>query len=415
MADVGLTNIDNLLDTLRLPMQRNYKKQHILMAELERLAPSRTFAGGSKGEIPIILNSLQGGGNPGESGTINVPQNWNTAKAEFTLENVVQPIGITLDAEEDSASSKDAAQVALLVMEARNSLAEIVNDQFNFPNALLGTITDAATSLTVTVDPAIENFDALYSGRVVDVLDRTTGADPGQGKRRKIASVNETTGVITFDTAQTASDGGSGSIVHTAAAGIYIPGVFTTLGNNALTSVWDIASTTGTFQGINRTTTAGWQAVDGRGGDTVARALSTTMLDTAFRKGRRNGGRPWGLAVAHPAVIDAFKQQFYAMMRVAPDTKTLSTGFQGIDYMGMTLVAEDRFKRKAMIMLPKEDIAVYHGPTHGAGPRFVDDTGDKWQRFNRALTKEAWLRDKLQLVAKRTNRVVFLTNLEEAA
>lgn len=415
MADVTLTNIDNLLYELRVPMQKNYRKQHVLSAELKRIAPSETFDGGSKGRIPLVLNSLQGGGNPGESGLINVPHAWNTAKAEFTMKNVVQPIGITLDAEEDSVDNSAAEQIALLVTEARNSLAEIVNDQFNFAGALLATVT-AGTSpgLVVSVSTSATNWDAVYPGRVVDVLTRSTGADPGQGKRRKIDSVDEVAGTITFSTTSQASDGGSGNMTLAATAGLYIPGTY----GNALASIHDIASGTGTFQGIDRAVTAGWKAVDGRGGVTTTVMLSTSVLDKAVRAGRRNGGFAWDLGVGEPAVIDGFKQDHYSRLRYNPKDVTLDSGFRGVQYEGsqkpIALVPEDRFQRGKLVLVPKDDIAVYHGRNHTDGPNFDKQTGSMWQRFNRALPKEAWLRDKIQLAAKRCNRVVFVGNLDDA-
>lgn len=415
MSDVNLANIDDLLYNFRVPMQKNYRKRHVLQAELKRVAPQEVFSGGDEARIPVLLNSLQGGGNPGESGTINVPQNFNTEKATFNLENVVQPIGITLDAEENSKANSAASSIRLLVEEAENALAEIVNDQFNFTGALLASITDSSTDLTLTVDAATANFDALYPGRVVDILTEATGADPGQGKRRKIASVDESTGVVTMDTAQTASDGGSGNIVHTSADGIYIAGTY----GNALHSIQQIASATGEFEAINRANVAGWKAIDGRNGDTTVKMLSDTLMDQAVRRGRRTGGFAWSFAMAEPAVIDGYKQGKYALTRINPNMKKLPGGFAGIEYVHaggtIALVAEDRFERGKCVLVPAEDLGIYHGPGHGSGPEWVQDTGSRWQRFNRTLTKEAWLRDKLQLAAKRCNRVVFLDDLDEAA
>lgn len=422
MADVTVSNLDDLLYELRVPMQKNYRKQHVLLAELKRLAPMEVFDGGSKARIPIVLSSLQGGGNPGETGTINVPQNFNTAKAIFTLQNVVFPIGITLDAEEDSMDNSAAAALALQVEEARNGLAETVNDQFNAAGAELAAITGGTSpGLTVQVSKTLTNFDRLYPGRVVDILTKATGADAGQGKRRKIDSIDESVSpsTITFATAQTASDGGSGSITFSASSSIYVAGVYTTTANNALQAIHDIASASGTFQSINRATVAGWKAVDGRNGDTVSKMLTDTLMDAAVRRGRRNGGFAWTFAMGEPAVIDGYKQSKYALVRINPKPVMLSSGFKGIEYDGaqgtLPLIPEDRFTRKKLVLVPTADIAIYHGRKHASGPDFVQDDGGMWRRFSRALPKEAWLRDKLQLAAKRCNRVVFLNDLDEAA
>lgn len=426
MADVNLSNIANLLYELRGPLQTNFRKKYVLSAELQRKMSREQFTG-SGIRIPVILNSLQGGGNPGESGTINVPQQFNTAAATVHMQNVVQPVSVTMDAEEDSMSNSAAEIMTLSVQEARNSLAEVVNDQYNNKGALLATADSTQSSaggLTLKVQAyvagtsAATNFDGLYPGRVVDVLTASTGADPGQGLRRKIASVSESASppTITFDTNQTASDGGSGNITLANTVGVYVAGVYTSSANNAIQSLQDIASTTGTFQNISRSSVTGWQAIDGRNGDTSQKALSIQMLDGAVRRGRRNGGFVWDFGVGYAASIDLYKQGLYAQVRYNPQTATLASGFSGIVYDGadqpIPLIKEDRFKGNSLVLVPTEDLAIYG---HGAGPDFVADDGAQLRRFSRSLPRELWLRDKQQLVAKRCNRVVFLNDLDQAA
>lgn len=393
-------------------MQKNYRKQHVLHAELERRKP-RELMTGDEVRVPIVLNSLQGGGNPGETGTINVPQQLNTSKALVGVQNVLQPFSITLDLEEQSVDNAAAEALALLVTEARNALAEIVNDQYNAPGALLATITGGSSpGLTVNVSATATQFDRLYPGRVVDVLTRSNGADPGQGLRRKIASFSESSGTVTFDTAQTASDGGSGNITFSANEGIYVAGTY----GRALASIHDIAATTGTFQSINKATVTGWQGVDGRGGTTTAVNLTDEIMDNAVRRGRRNGAFVWSFALGDPAVIDLYKQGKYAQVRYDNQPSTLKSGFSGIVYDGadkpIVLVKEDRFNRGEVVLVPTEDLKLYG---KGDGPDFVKDDGAMFRRFSRSLPKEAWLRDKLNLVALRCNRVTKIGNLNGAA
>jgi hypothetical protein len=417
MADVTTTNYADALYNFRVAMQKNYRKRHVLISQLKRVAPQEVFSGGDEARIPIILNSLQGGGNPGESGTINVPHSFNLDKATFTLENVVMPIGITLNAEENSNVNSAAPALRTLVEECENALSEIVNDQFNCPGALLASVSANTTSpsLTVYTNAALTNYDRLRAGRVVDILTRSSGANPGNGLRRKIDSVDEATGIITFATAAQASDGDSGNITFSNTAGLYLPGTW----GNALQSLHDIASTSGTFEGIVRSSVQGWQAIDGRNGDTDTKMLSDVLMDSAVRRGRRTGGFAWEFAMGEPSVIDGYKQSKYAQTRVNPQMKTLSGGFAGIEYVHaggtIAMIAEDRFERGKLVLVPTEDIAVYHGPGNPSGPEWIKDTGGQWQRFARTLTKEAWWRDNLQLAAKRCNRVVFLDDLDEAA
>jgi hypothetical protein len=408
MADHVVATLDNLFYELRAPLQKNFRKQHVLSAELERRMP-RALMTGDEVRVPIVLNSLQGGGNPGESGTINVPQTLNTTKALATVKNVVQPFALSMDVQEQSVDNAAAEAFALLVAEARNALAEIVNDQYNATGALLATITGGTSpGLTVNVSASATQWDRLYPGRVVDVLTRSNGADPGQGKRRKIASIDESAGTVTFDTAQTASDGGSGSITFTANEGIYIAGTY----GQAIASLHEIADTTGTFQSINKATTAGWQGINGRGSDTTVKPLDQPMFDGGIRRGRRNGAFAWKFGVGDPAVIDAYAQGFYTLMRYNLPEKELSSGFKGVAYKDITLIAEDRFERGQLVLVPGEDLKVYG---KGGGPEFVNDDGAIMRRFSRALPREVWLRDKQNLVALRCNRVVRFANLQGAA
>ena len=72
MADINLSNVANLLYELRGPLQYNFRKKYPLSAELQRKMAREQFSG-SGIRIPVVLNSLQGGGNPGESGGACVP------------------------------------------------------------------------------------------------------------------------------------------------------------------------------------------------------------------------------------------------------------------------------------------------------------------------------------------------------
>ena len=416
IASVTISNLANILYEMRGPMQTNYRKQHVFNAELSRKVQRDTYSG-SKVRIPINLASLQGGGNPGEEGTINVPHALNLTKAEIQLQDVVQPFKITLSAKNDSKDNSAVEALGLLIKEARNSLAEIVNDQMTTTGALLATVTGGTSpGLVVTVSTSATQWDRVYAGRVVDVLTRSTGADPGQGLRRKIDSFDESAGTITFSTTSQASDGGSGNITIASTAGLYVAGVYTTTANNALAGIQDIASASGTFQTIDRSSVAGWKAVDGRGGTTTTAMLSVPMLDGGVRRGRRSGGFAWTFGIGDPAVIDGFKQGLYAQVRYSPQEATLKSGFKGIVYDGadrpIPLIKEDRYDRGELSLIPAEDLAIYG---EGQSADFVDDDGAMFRRFDRNLAMEAWLRDRLQLAALRCNRVVFFNNLDAAA
>src|SRR4029434_3112301 len=98
----------------------------------------------------------------------------------------------------DSFSNSMAAAVEQLIDQARSAAARLENFQMlGAGTGRVAAVPEAATWLTTTV-ATTSNFDVLLPGTVWDVLTRSTGADPGQGLRRKIRSVNATTAVSTW-------------------------------------------------------------------------------------------------------------------------------------------------------------------------------------------------------------------------
>src|SRR5262249_30810854 len=189
----------------------------------ERDSGRETFSG-KYVKHAIITAGLPGGGQVQEVSTWNQPHALPVAEAHINLVRTLVPFSVTVDVERDSMDASMASAVEQLIDQARSATARLENFQMLTDGAgLVAAVTDAATSLTTTV-ATTSNFDVLLPGTVWDVVDRTTGADGGQGLRRKISSVNETTGVITWLTTQQASDGGSGSLGHTANSGISLPG-----------------------------------------------------------------------------------------------------------------------------------------------------------------------------------------------
>jgi hypothetical protein len=268
------------------------------------------------------------------------------------------------------------------------------------------------------------NFDAA-AGTVWDVRIITNGNDPGQGLRRKIVSVNETTRVITWDTTSQASDGGSGSIVHTGVEGIYIPGSWsngtagtaTAPGALCAQGIEQAFATTGTFETIDkRRPGTFWQGIDGRAGDTSSLPLSTQMLDGGVRRGRRAGLGKWDFAIGDPACIDLYKQSLYASVRYDGQTQVLKSGFAGPVYDGgdapFPLIKEPEARKFTLKFIDKSSFQIYGD---APGPSFLTDDGAMFRRFARTLVKEADLLDRWQLGVSRCNTIVGFSNLAQAA
>jgi hypothetical protein len=252
-------------------------------------------------------------------------------------------------------------------------------------------------------------------------LTRATGVDPGQGLRRKIASVNETTRVVTWDTASQASDGGSGSIVHTSADGIYIPGSWSNgttdeaPGARVAQGLEQAAAITGTFEDIAKGTVIQWQGTDGRGGVTTSLPLSATMLDEGVRRGRRSGLGKWDFGLGDPAAIDLYKQSLQALVRYNESTTTLKSGHSGIVYDGadapFPMIKEPMAKKNALKFIDKASFQLYGDQK---GPSFLEDDGGMFRRFARSLPKEADMLDRWQLGVTKCNTLVFFNDLAVA-
>lgn len=418
MADNTTTSFASLLYDMRGPMQALYPRDHVLLAEWSgvgsedpssgRVTPNSTGSiptdnrdifSGARVRVPLDLAQLQAGGWVGQTGTINVPIAAAFTEAHINLANIVQPTSITLDLEEDSMDNSAAQGLATLVRKTREAMAEIVNDTMNTTGALLATAdsTQASAGGLVLTCLAGTDVDKLYPGKVVDVLTITTGADPGAGLRRKIASVaNESTlPAITFSTTSQASDGGSGNITLSNLVGVYIAGSY----GNAMQGIEDAANISGTdtFESVARATYPAFKAVDGRNGVTSTAPLSDAMLDAGVELGKRNGAFKWDFGVGDPNAINVYKNGKLSLVRYTPDTVTLSSGFMGINYdstgQPIALVPE-RKHGTGMVKLLRRDSATLYGRKRG--PDFEDSTGSQFMRFSRALPKEMWLVDRLQ-------------------
>ena len=437
MADNTLTTAASLLFEMRGPLQSLYPKDHVLLAEWSgvgnpdpafgRVTPAssgqierdnRDIFSGSRVRVPVDLNMLQGGGFPSETGTINVPVPASFNEAHINLVRVVQPSSITLDLDEDSMDNSAAQGLALLVKKTREALAEIINAAFNSTSGVgglgLADSTQAtAGGLTLTMK-AGTNWDRLYPGKIVDVLTSASGADPGQGLRRLIASTSPgtltATGTITFSTTQQASDGGSGNISLSNAVGVFLPGSY----GNQPAGIEDAANISGsdTFESINRSTVSQWVPTDGRQGSTTVVPLSDAILDTGLVIGQRKGRSQYDFGIGDPNALNVYKNSKLGLVRIQPQTSTLPSGFSGVVWQGagkdVPLVPE-RYHAVGSVKLLAREMATIYGRRRG--PDFEDSTGAMFMRFSRALPREFWLVDRLQWGWHQPNQIVRFDNL----
>jgi len=384
----------------------------------------------------IIPYGLTGGGNVNEqtgsggtagTGVWNVPHALADAQININLVRFLVPFSVTVDVERDSFDNASATAVATLVQQARTALARLENLEFlGDGTGKVADITGGTTGTLVIQVGTAGNFDVLLPGTVWDILTKSTGANPGNGLRRKIASVSgegTAAATVTFDTNAVASDGNSGNITFSTNEGIYIPGSWSNAGsgafapgNQAAQGLEQAAATTGTFETLDKAANAFWQGTDGRGGDTSVISLSQTMLDGAVRRGRRAGLGAWDFGLGDPAVIDAYKQSLYSLVRYNPEVTTLKSGFSGIVYDGadrpFPLIKEPMHKKGGIKLIDKNSFQLYGDQP---GPSFLEDDGSMFRRFTRTLPKEAELLDRTQLGVTKCNTLVFLNNLLQAS
>jgi hypothetical protein len=367
----------------------------------------------------LIMAQLGGAGNPQEAGTWNAPHALQTKQVNINLVRFLMPFQLSVDVERDSANKPNASAIEQLTDNARISLARVENlELLGDGSGLQIDITDGATSLTTTCNVGA-NFDVLLPGTVWDIRTRASGADVSGGNRRRIASVNETTRVITWDTAAQASDGGSGSIVHTSADGIYIPGTYgptetSTMGIPAQ-GLEQAAAITGTFQTLDKAANPAWQGTDGRAGDTTSLALSDQILGAAMRRARRAGLGAYDFGIGDPACIDLYKDGKLAQVRYEPQFGKIKSGFPGIIYDGgdkpFPLIKEPAHKKGGLKLIDKKSFQLYGD---AKSPGFLEDDGAMFRRFTRTFMKEADLVDRMQMGVIKCNTIVFLNNLAQA-
>lgn len=385
---------------------------------------NRDIFTGSQVRHTVDLSTMQSGGWPGEEGTWNAPSATSAVKIFDYLRDFVQPFSVSVDVERDSMNHSNADAVTRLTEKAGQSCA--LNENLALLGDGTGLITTVASNvgspgLTIPV-PDSANFDVLLPGTIWDILTVTTGANPGNGLRRSIASVVETPGAktITFNTAATATDGNSGNITFANTSGIYIPGSYSV--PNAVSTSFvpngleQASAISGTFQGLSKTTYPQWQGTDGRSGDTSTKALSEAMLMAGALKARRYGGLTWDFGIGDPAAINLYIESFFAQRLFQPDTMTLKSGWSGAVFNGagvkpFPLISDLMHAKSGLHLIEKSQIQLYGD---SKGPSFLDDDGARFRRFSRSLVKEAEMLDRMNALYTNCSRLVFFHNLAQA-
>lgn len=432
IADVTLPAIASILTETLADLERLYPTRNFLLQAWStggqdgapgRVTPldNRVNFDGSNVRIPVDLNLMEGGGWVAEGGSVNVPVSPTIKQATVTLKKFVQPFGISLEAMEDSVGSHSAIEALGLSMEkASQALADRVNIAMNgggLADLFYGN--NAASSLTMTPLTTGANaidWDRVYPGLVVDLVDATTGTAVSGGLRRRVASYVIGTPVITFDTAAVTSEGGSGPIAFTTNTVAVVPGsvrnVASAYTSDALQGGIQAAVTANPFQGLSRTTYPQWAAIDGRAGVTTVTPFSDGMVDTGITLGQRAGDGLWDFAIGDPNSINVYKNQKQSQVRYQVATGTVQGRFSGVvidaGNQQITIVPERKFKPGAIAFL-RRDAATLYG--RKKGPAFDDITGSQFKQLGRATSYEVWMLDRIEWGWHSPNTIVQFSNL----
>lgn len=437
MADVTRSNWDAFLFEMQGKVHNLFPNEAVLLAELHGVGTdtgvrritaddiaNRDIFSGRRVRHTVVLSYLPGGGFVAEDGIWNVPHILGSKEVHISLVRAIHPFSVSVDVERDSFDNANASAVEELMDQARVAMARMENIALNGSGTgNVAQVTVTGTSLTGTVGPTgspAGNFDVLLPGTVWDIVTTSTGAPVTGGKRRLIDTVDEALGTVTFNTAQQASDGDSGTIAFVAnTTNLAIPGSASTpaaAGTLTAQGIEQAAATSGVFENIDKALVQQWRGTDGRGGDTTVLPLSAQMLDGGVRRGRRSGLGAWDFGIGGMAAIDLYKQGLYAQVRYEPEVSTLKSGFSGIVYDGadrpFPLVKEPVHRKDGIKLIDKASFTMYGDKV---GPSFLDDDGSIFRRFGRSLPKEAELLDRFQMGVTKCNTIVFFNNLAQAA
>jgi len=437
----ALTNYQNFLTELMESQQIVFGFEHPLLSELTGLQKGDNYVitrdpnqerftkamdvgnvyfHGKKVTVPIQTNDVSSSA-LAEKATFPVTAPFDTNQATYNLVSRVTPIAVTKELEDDAKDGSTSAMeaIAAYTQSAYRAHARTDNDYAHggalgtaATNGLLCNVTSNSGSPGLVIPVANANVDQLTPGRVVTILTRSNGANPGNGLRRKITAVDRTAGAetITVDTNAYASDGSSGNVTFSSNEGIYIDSPATGV-QTAPFGLGSGVATSGTVGGLDKASVAQWQGISV---DAGAAVLSDDSLDTAVYRLRGNGVGASDFAIAHPLTVDPYKATKQSLVRIDMQETMVASGFKGIIYQGadreFPILKDLAAPRKKCRLVYKSVVRMYG---RGSGPAFIDDDGGSWRFFSRNTEKEADLFDRWQMVFRDCGKLAEITNLSE--
>lgn len=176
-------------------------------------------------------------------------------------------------------------------------------------SGLVATVASATGSPGLVLPVGADTvWTQLTAGTKVDVKVRASGADPGQGLIRRVASVDQAAGTVTLDTNKQDQAGGSGNVTFDDTCGIYLAGSWGQIPAGDQLAVWQnklwVANSTSTLLSFSAPGDASkWDSSDDAGSNHVREGNDFPIVclygatGTDFQTnpslivGKRSGGR----------------------------------------------------------------------------------------------------------------------------
>jgi hypothetical protein len=367
--------------------------------------------------LPADDGGLQAGGNPSETGTWNAPGPIDTQKANVNLGRVLQPLAISLDLERDSKSGSTSAMSAVenYISEAYKAAARIENDELHGGTNAIGTGTDSSLLAAVTsatgspglVDPGRHRRELrpAHPGprrRHPHPLDRREPrqrAAPQDPRCRGRPARSRSTRTSSPPTAL-----GQRHVLRERRD--LHPGLVRATGCSRSRRP---SPRPARSRGSRRRRCRQWQGVDAT--PASAQALSDAVLDNAVYLLRGNGVGASDFGIAHPKVVDLYKQSKAATDAPRPEGGRRPGRVRRHRVPGRRpAVPDPQGSGGAARRLPAD--RPRRAPLYGdhVGPAFIDDDGAMWRFFSRNFFKEGDLYDRVQLAVKACNKLATIGN-----
>lgn len=388
------------------PVTEQLNNEVLLLSRLE--AKSEDLVG-KRAYVPLHYGRSTGVGARAEGEALPSAGKQSYEKAVYDLKYLYGRVEVTGPS---MAKTKNEAGAFLQALKSeldgvRNDLKKDLARQVygNGTAAIAVGSAGSTTTLTVPTEPIRKG--QIYPGMLVDIFDVSASTTAATYTNIEVASVNLSTGVVTFTTtlAGALASGDylvrAGVAINTAAEGnTYslsdevdgIQRIVASSGTNSLGGI-SVTSTSNTWWDNQRVAVSG--------------ALSFGAIRKGLNLARIAGGAPTSIITSL-----GVQREFYGLMTtyvryVEPQTHSYSTGFTTLDYQGMPVIADIDAPYGNMYILDEATLKVFSDQDW----HFLDADGLTLRQVAGRDKFEAVLARYMNLGATRRNNQIVLTGI----